>query len=135
MELPFWRERLAERFGVSLAVPAAEDRVLVHRVIYEELVRGRIEPRSRADYADVIHHLASAGAEAVVLGCTEITLLIGTGDSPLPVFDTTALHAEAAVAFSMDAPTQRAAELGELPSASARPREPGGSTPRAEARA
>ena len=123
------------RHILSLAVPAVENWALVHRVIYEELVRGRIEPRSRAAYADVIHRLAGAGAEAVVLGCTEITLLIGAGESPLPVFDTTALHAEAAVAFSMDAPPQRAAESSELPTAGAKPREPGGSTPRAEASA
>jgi aspartate racemase len=109
MELPFWRERLAERFGVELVVPAAEDRAVVHRVIYEELVRGRIEPRSRATYVDVIGRLADRGAEAVVLGCTEITLLIGAADSPLPVYDTTRLHAEAAAAFCLGGRDERAA--------------------------
>jgi aspartate racemase len=101
MELPFWRERATEHFGVDVVVPAAEDRAVVHRVIYEELVRGRIEPRSRVAYVDVIARLTDRGAEAVVLGCTEIPLLIGAADSPLPVFDTTALHAEAAVAFCL----------------------------------
>src|SRR5690349_7976126 len=99
MELPFWRDRLAERAGVDLVVPDAEDRALVHRVIYEELVRGRVEPRSRAAYVDVIRRLGDAGAEAVVLGCTEIGLLVGAADSPLPAFDTTALHAAAAAEF------------------------------------
>ncbi|AHG93013.1 aspartate racemase (plasmid) [Gemmatirosa kalamazoonensis] len=104
MELPFWRERAAERAGVDVVVPDAADRALVHRVIYEELVLGRIEPSSRAAYVDVIDRLRAAGAEAVVLGCTEITLLIGADDSPLPVFDTTALHAAAAAAFIMGVP-------------------------------
>ncbi len=99
MELPFWRDRLAERTDVDLVVPAAADRALVHRVIYEELVHGRVEPRSRAAYADVIRRLADAGADAVVLGCTEIRLLVGAADSPLPVFDTAALHVAATVDF------------------------------------
>jgi aspartate racemase len=97
MELPFWRERLAERFGVEVIVPPATDRELVHRVIYEELCRGVIDASSRAAYVEVIGRLAEDGAEAVILGCTEITLLIGPGDSPLPVYETTALHAAAAV--------------------------------------
>jgi aspartate racemase len=103
MELPFWRERLAERAGIDVVVPNAADRALVHRVIYEELVRGRIEPSSRDAYVEVIRRLGDAGAEGVVLGCTEITLLVGAGDSPLPTFDTTALHADAAARFVMDA--------------------------------
>jgi len=109
MELPFWRERLLERFGIDLIVPDADDRSTVHRVIYEELCRGVIRPESRAASAAIIERLGGAGAEAIVLGCTEITLLIGSGDVPLPVSDTTALHAEAAVAFAVgvDATAER----------------------------
>jgi aspartate racemase len=112
MELPFWRERLAERAGVDLVVPGAEDRALVHRVIYEELVKGRVEPRSRAAYVDVIRRLGDAGAEAAILGCTEIGLLIGPADSPLPAFDTTALHAAAAVDFILGQPNGQANSPG-----------------------
>ncbi|MCA8172391.1 aspartate/glutamate racemase family protein [Burkholderia gladioli] len=100
MELPFYAARLAERFGIEVLTPDAEDRDTVHRVIYEELCHGLIEPASRAAYAAIIGRLAARGAQAVILGCTEITLLIGERDSPLPVFDTTALHAQAAVEFA-----------------------------------
>lgn len=99
MELPFWRERLRSRHGVEVLVPGAEDRALVHRVIYDELCRGVVSDASRAAYAGVIARLGDAGAEGVVLGCTEITLLVGPADSALPVFDTTALHARASVDF------------------------------------
>jgi len=101
MELPFWRERLQERFGIALVVPDADDRTVVHDIIYEELCRGKIEPRSRDAYVAIIDRLSQAGAEAVVLGCTEITLLVRAEDTRLPVFDTTALHAEAAVEFAL----------------------------------
>lgn len=97
MELPFWRDRLAARYGVELVVPGEEERAEVHRVIYEELCRGIVSDASRASYGRIIDGLRATGAEAVILGCTEITLLIGAADSPLPVFDTTALHAHAAV--------------------------------------
>lgn len=91
------RDRLGERFDLDLLLPPPDRRVEVHRVIYEELCRGRLEPASRAAYQRVIADLAEAGAQAVILGCTEIGLLIGPGDSPLPAFDTTTLHAAAAV--------------------------------------
>jgi aspartate racemase len=102
MELPFWRERLQERFGIALVVPDADDRTVVHDIIYEELCRGKIEPRSRDAYVAIIDRLSQAGAEAVVLGCTEIALLVRAEDTRLPVFDTTALHAEAAVEFALE---------------------------------
>jgi aspartate racemase len=101
MELPFWRQRLADRFGVDLVVPGDVERALVHRVIYDELCRGEIRDASRAAYVDVISRLAAEGAEAVILGCTEITLLIGAADSPLPAVDTTALHAAAGVEWML----------------------------------
>jgi aspartate racemase len=91
------RDRLQAAHGVQTLLPAAADRETVHRVIYEELCRGRIEPASRAAYVDVMARLRDAGADSVILGCTEIGLLVGAGDAALPVFDTTALHAAAAV--------------------------------------
>lgn len=101
MEQPFYKNRLAEKHGLTVLVPEAEDRALVHRVIYEELVAGRIEPASRAAYRAVIERLVVRGATAIVLGCTEIMLLIGPEDCPVPLFDTTRLHAEAAIAFAL----------------------------------
>lgn len=95
MEQDFYKGRL-RRAGLEVIVPDAEDRAAVHRVIYHELVQGRVEPASRDAYRAVIARLAGGGAEAVILGCTEIMLLIGPDDSPVPVFDTTRIHAEAA---------------------------------------
>lgn len=97
MEQDFYKGRLVERHGLEVLVPEAEDRALVHRVIYEELVQGRAEPASREAYRAVIARLVARGAEAVILGCTEIMLLVRPEDSAVPLFDTTALHAEAAV--------------------------------------
>jgi aspartate racemase len=91
------RGHLAEHHGIETIVPAEAARAEVHRVIYEELCRGRVEAASRAAYAAVIDDLGRDGAEAVILGCTEIGLLIGPADSTLPVFDTTQLHAAMAV--------------------------------------
>lgn len=96
MEQPFLKDRLA-RHGVALIVPEEADRAEVHRVIYEELVQGVIRDESREAYRAVMARLADAGAEAIVLACTEIMLLVRPEDTPLPLFDTTALHAAAAV--------------------------------------
>ena len=101
MEGAFLRDRLRDRHGLDVLVPEADDRAVVHRVIYEELVQGRILPASREAYRAVIARLAARGAEGVILGCTEITLLVCPDDSPVPLFDTTALHAEAAVEFAL----------------------------------
>jgi aspartate racemase len=103
MEQAFYRERLATRGGLDVLVPDEPARALVHRVIYEELCQGRVEDASRRDFCRIARELATAGAEGVVLGCTEIGLLIGPGDLGLPVFDTTRLHAEAAVALALQA--------------------------------
>jgi aspartate racemase len=97
MEQEFYKGRLRERFGLDVLVPESHDRALVHRVIYEELVQGRVEPASRDAYRAVIARLVERGAEAVILGCTEIMLLVQPEDSSVPLFDTTAIHAEAAV--------------------------------------
>lgn len=99
MEQPFYRERLAARFGLDVLIPGDDDRADVHRIIYDELVRGVIRAESRARYAGVIARLVEQGAEAIILGCTEIMLLVGQVDSPVPLFDTTAIHAEAVVGF------------------------------------
>jgi aspartate racemase len=104
MEGAFLRDRLRDRHGLEVIVPDAADRALVHDVIYRELVAGRVEPASRRAYAEVIAKLADAGAEAVILGCTEIMLLVRPEDSALPLFDTTALHAAAAVDWALADP-------------------------------
>jgi aspartate racemase len=96
MEQDFYRGRLASRFGLDVVVPEADDRALVHRVIYDELCQGEIREPSRAAYADVIARLRAQG-EAVILGCTEIGLLVRPQDSVLPVFDTTQIHCDAAL--------------------------------------
>ena len=101
MEQDFYRGRLAARHGLDVVVPEAEDRALVHRVIYDELVAGVVNKQSRAAYRGVIARLVASGAEAVILGCTEIMLLVDQSDSTVPLFDTTALHAAAAVDFSL----------------------------------
>ena len=97
MEQDFYKGRLQREFDLDVLVPEAADRATVHRVIYDELVQGRVEPASRDLYRAVIARLVGRGAEAVILGCTEIMLLIGPSDSPVPLFDTTRIHAEAAV--------------------------------------
>ncbi len=107
MEQDFYKGRLTQRFGLDVLVPEADDRALVHRVIYEELVQGRIEETSRAAYQAVIGRLAARGAEAIILGCTEIMLLVRPQDSPLPLFDTTRIHAEAAVEHLLSGATAR----------------------------
>lgn len=97
MEGAFYRERLEQRFGLEVIVPGEEDRETVHRIIYDELVAGVVTEGSRAAYRAVIERLVAAGAEAVILGCTEIMLLVRPEDSEVPLFDTTALHVAAAV--------------------------------------
>lgn len=97
MERDFYRGRLTENFGLEVLVPGTEDRRDVDRIIFDELVRGELKDSSRARYAQVIEDLAARGAEAVILGCTEIGLLVAADDSNLPVLDTTLLHASAAV--------------------------------------
>ncbi len=105
MEQDFYRSRLTEN-GLEVLVPDAEGRGTVHRIIYEELCQGVIRDQSRAAYQIVIADLVAHGAEGVILGCTEIELLIGPDDSPVPVFATTRLHAEAAVAAALGAADQ-----------------------------
>ncbi|MBU4433668.1 MAG: aspartate/glutamate racemase family protein [Alphaproteobacteria bacterium] len=97
MEHDFYRGRLEKTHGLTVLVPEADDRAAVHEVIYRELVAGQVLGASREIYRAVIARLVARGAQAVILGCTEIMLLIGAEDSSVPVFDTTELHALAAV--------------------------------------
>lgn len=101
MEQDFYRGRMRERFGIETLVPPAAERDRVHQVIYEELCRGVIRPASREAFRHVLQGLADAGAQGVILGCTEISLLVSEGDSPVPVFDTAELHARAAARWAM----------------------------------
>ncbi len=97
MEQDFYKGRLIERHGLDVLVPDDDDRKTVHDIIYKELVVGRVEAASRDAYRQVIQRLVERGAQAIIMGCTEIMLLISQADSPVPVFDTTELHALAAV--------------------------------------
>jgi aspartate racemase len=101
MEQDFYTGRLTDLHGLDVIVPDATDRATVHRVIYEELVQGKVDAASRAAYRAVIGRLVAAGAEAIILGCTEIMLLVGPEDSPVPLYDTTGLHAAAAVELAL----------------------------------
>ena len=102
MEEDFYRGRLTDRFGLEVIVPEAQQRQEIHRVIYEELCVGATQQASRDYYAGVIQELRDHGAEAVILGCTEIGLLLSQSDSVLPLYDTTVIHAEAAVSWMID---------------------------------
>lgn len=97
MEQDFYRNRLQERFGLEVLIPGADDRHIVHDIIYRELIAGVVSEHSRQVYAEVIARLVERGAEAIILGCTEIMLLVRPQDSAVPLFDTTTLHALAAV--------------------------------------
>lgn len=96
MEQPFYRQRLEDRHGIQVLVPDEPDRAEVHRVIYEELCRGVVSEASRQAYRQVISRLVARGAQAVILGCTEIGLLVRADDAEVPLFDTCVLHAQAA---------------------------------------
>lgn len=97
MEQDFYRGRLEREHGLEVLIPEAGDRAEVHRAIYEELVAGKVVDASREAYRAIIARLVERGAQGIILGCTEIMLLVGADDSAVPLFDTTALHAQAAV--------------------------------------
>ena len=101
MEQDFYVGRLRDRHGLEVLVPGADDRRIVHSVIYDELCVGVIEDRSREEYRRIMAGLAERGAEGILLGCTEIDLLVGRADAPVAVFDTTRLHAERAVELAL----------------------------------
>ena len=100
MSQPFYRERLGAH-GLDVLVPGETDRATVHRIIYDELVHGVVTDESRERYREVIARIVEAGADGVIYGCTEIELLVGPEDSPVPTFPTTRLHAEAAVDYAL----------------------------------
>jgi len=102
MEQGFLKDRLSERFGLEVLIPGKADRDLIHRVIFEELVLGKILPESKAAYLRIVDDLVSQGAQGIILGCTEIGLLIQQSDRPnVPFFDTVRVHAEAAVDWAL----------------------------------
>ena len=101
MEQDFYRGRLEDKYGLDVHIPESADREIVHRIIYDELVLGKIEPASKKEYLRIIAALAQAGAEGIILGCTEIGLLVSQADCSLPLFDTTRLHAFAAVDYAL----------------------------------
>ena len=103
MEQDFYTGRLADQHGLRVLIPDEAGRQVVHNVIYEELVKGIIRDESRQQYQDVIGKLAEAGAQGVILGCTEIGQLIAPDDSPIPTYDTTRLHAVAALDWALRA--------------------------------
>jgi len=101
MEHDFYKGRLIRNFGLDVLVPDKADRDIVHRVIYEELVQGKIMDASRAEYKRVMQSLIDKGAQGIILGCTEIELLVKQADSQVPLFPTTHIHAATAVEFAL----------------------------------
>jgi aspartate racemase len=101
MEDDFYKGRLTEKHSLDVVIPTEEDRETVHRVIYDELCLGKIRQTSKEQYGNVIENLVHQGAQGIILGCTEISLLVGVEDSPVPVFDTTRIHAQAAVEYAL----------------------------------
>ncbi|MBE0622980.1 MAG: aspartate/glutamate racemase family protein [Burkholderiales bacterium] len=102
MEQEFYKGRLREGHGIDVVIPDEIDREIVHRVIYDELCLGKIIDASRTEYRRIIQRLAERGAQGVILGCTEISMLVGAKDSPVPVFDTTSIHARGAAHWALD---------------------------------
>ncbi len=101
MEQDFYRERLHSKHGLQVLVPELADRDIIHQVIYEELCLGKINPVSRQHYRRIMASLQESGAQAIILGCTEIGLLVDQGDAGIPLFDTTAIHARSAALHAL----------------------------------
>jgi aspartate racemase len=101
MEQDFYKSRLADR-GFDVVIPDEEERDIIHDIIYDELCVGKVLDHSREAYLKIVDSLAKRGAEAVILGCTEIGLLVNKDNCPLPVFDTTLLHVQAALDWALD---------------------------------
>ena len=102
MEQYFYRKRIEEKYNINVIIPDEQERQIVHDVIYDELVVGKIISSSTQKYVKIINNLKSKGAEGVILGCTEIPLLVKKEDCTIPVFDTTTIHAKAAVDLAFD---------------------------------
>jgi aspartate racemase len=101
MEQAFYRQRLVDKHGLQVLIPNEADRAVVHRVIYEELCQGVINPHSKAQYIEIMQRLVDSGAAGIILGCTEIELLVGPADMAVSLFPTTKIHAEAAVDWAI----------------------------------
>ena len=101
MEQEFYKGRLMDRHGINVVVPQSDDRKEIHRVIFEELCRGEVTPESRSSFLRIIDSLEDEGAEAVILGCTEIGMLLSQHDTHMPLYDTTLLHARKAVEYAL----------------------------------
>jgi aspartate racemase len=101
MEQEFYKGRLSQNYGLEVLVPNQHDREIIHNVIYQELCLGKIELDSKVEYLRVIDSLAARGAETVILGCTEIGLLVNQADTRVRLLDTTAVHAEKAVEYAI----------------------------------
>lgn len=101
MEELFYKGRLTDNYGLQVLIPDRAERELVHQVIFEELCAGKIKPDSKEHYIRIMNRLAEKGAEGIILGCTEIGLLVGENDARVPLFDTTVIHAEAAVEYAL----------------------------------
>jgi aspartate racemase len=101
MEEEFYKGRLAQKYGLKVIIPNVQEREIVHRIIYDELVIGEIRQHSKEQYIDIIKQMVKHGAEGIILGCTEIGSLIHKQDSQVPLFDTTKIHAEAAVEYAL----------------------------------
>lgn len=106
MEQDFYKTRLRENFGIEVIIPAAEDRDIVHKVIYDELCMGKVNNNSRDEYLRIINQLSESGAEAVILGCTEIALLVQQKNTVVRLYDTTTIHAQQAVAVALESSSQ-----------------------------
>jgi len=102
MEQDFYKGRLTEKYGLTVIVPEKSDREIIHHVIYKELCLGNVLPASKAEYLRIIDWLASQGAEAVILGCTEIGMLVEQSDTEIPLLDTTYIHAQKAVECAIE---------------------------------
>jgi aspartate racemase len=101
MEQAFYKDRLQQKHGLCVLAPPEGDREIVHQIIYDELCLGRVTDTSRAEYRRIMAELVSQGAEAIILGCTEITLLVGQADAAVPLFDTTRIHARNAAEWAL----------------------------------
>lgn len=103
MEKPFYADRLRQTFSLEVLIPDQSDRKVIHRIIFDELVHGVVSPASKQSFRGIIQRLVERGAEGVILGCTELMMIIEQQDSPVPLFDTTTLHCEAALDFALGA--------------------------------
>ncbi len=101
MEMDFYKGRLTDKFDLNVCVPEKKDRIIIDKIIYHELVLGKIKQESRNEYIRIMENLVKKGVEGIILGCTEISLLVGANDISVPVFDTTDIHAETAVEIAL----------------------------------